>query len=113
MAATLPQNIPSASDPVICPVLSAHVPQEDLSNPPSYHCCCLVTKSCPTFATPWTAARQSSLSFPVSWSLLKLMSIELPYWTMSWVAGRPTNALSLGHVPPPVLSSVARVQSVG
>ena len=29
------------------------------------------------FATPWTAARQASLSFPVSWSLLKLMSIEL------------------------------------
>ena len=28
------------------------------------------------FATPWTAARQASLSFPVSRSLLKLMSIE-------------------------------------
>ena len=28
------------------------------------------------FATPWTAARQASLSFTVSWSLLKLMSIE-------------------------------------
>ena len=28
-------------------------------------------------ATPWTAARQASLSFTVSWSLLKLMSIEL------------------------------------
>ena len=27
------------------------------------------------FATPWTAAQQSSLSFSVSWSLLKLMSI--------------------------------------
>ena len=26
--------------------------------------------------TPWTAARQASLSFSVSWSLLKLMSIE-------------------------------------
>ena len=26
--------------------------------------------------TPWTAARQASLSFTVSWSLLKLMSIE-------------------------------------
>ena len=28
------------------------------------------------FATPWTTARQSSLSLTVSWSLLKLMSIE-------------------------------------
>ena len=29
------------------------------------------------FVTPRTAARQPSLSFTVSWSLLKLMSIEL------------------------------------
>ena len=29
------------------------------------------------FLTPWTAARQASLSFTISWSLLKLMSIEL------------------------------------
>ena len=28
------------------------------------------------FATPWTAAWQASLSFTVSWSLLKLMLIE-------------------------------------
>ena len=28
------------------------------------------------FATPWTAACQASLSFTMSWSLLKLMSIE-------------------------------------
>ena len=28
------------------------------------------------FATPWTAARQAFLSFPISQSLLKLMSIE-------------------------------------
>ena len=27
--------------------------------------------------TPWTAAHQASLSFTISWSLLKLMSIEL------------------------------------
>ena len=30
----------------------------------------------PLFATPWTAARQASLSITNSWSLLKLMSIE-------------------------------------
>jgi len=29
------------------------------------------------FATPWTAAHQASLSFTISQSLLKLMSIEL------------------------------------
>ena len=29
------------------------------------------------FATPWTAARQASLSFTISQSWLKLMSIEL------------------------------------
>ena len=28
-------------------------------------------------ATPWTAARQASLSFTISWSLLKFMSIAL------------------------------------
>ena len=37
--------------------------------------CCSVAKSY-LFATSWTAARQASLSFTVSWSLLKLMSIE-------------------------------------
>ena len=33
------------------------------------------------FATPWTAARQASLSLTIAWSLLKLMSIEsmMPY----------------------------------
>ena len=29
------------------------------------------------FESPWTAAHQASLSFTISWSLLKLMSIEL------------------------------------
>ena len=28
------------------------------------------------FVTPWTAAHQASVSFTISWSLLKLMSIE-------------------------------------
>ena len=28
------------------------------------------------FATPWMAAHQASLSFTISWSLLKLMSVE-------------------------------------
>ena len=38
------------------------------------------------FATPWTATCQASLSFTISWSLLKLMSIE---WMM------PSNHLIL------------------
>ena len=29
------------------------------------------------FVTPWTTIHQASLSFPISWSLLKLLSIEL------------------------------------
>ena len=29
-----------------------------------------------SFVTSWTAARQASLSFTISWSLLKLMSVE-------------------------------------
>ena len=39
-------------------------------------CCCLVTQSCPTLATPWTAASQASLSITNSQILLQLMSIE-------------------------------------
>ena len=40
------------------------------------------------FATPWTATRQASLSFTISRSLLKLMSIELVM---------PSNHLILCH----------------
>ena len=49
--------------------------------PPSYspypnsRGCCSVTQSC-LFVTPWTAARQASLSFTISRSLLQLISIE-------------------------------------
>ena len=37
---------------------------------------CLVTSHVRIFATPWTAQCQASLSFTISCSLLKLMSIE-------------------------------------
>ena len=37
---------------------------------------CLVTHLLRIFAIPWTAARQASLSFTISWSLLKLMSTD-------------------------------------
>ena len=46
-------------------------------------------------ATPWTTAHQASLSFTISWSLLKLMSIE---------SAMPSNHLILCH--PLLLPSV-------
>ena len=51
-------------------------------------------------ATPWTAARQASLSFTNSWSLLKLMSIE---------SVMPSNHLILCHpllLPPSIFPSI-------
>ena len=39
-------------------------------------CCCLVTKSCPTICNPRAAARQASLSFTISWSLIKRMLVK-------------------------------------
>ena len=39
-------------------------------------CFCLITKSCLTPCDPCPATRQASLSFTVSWSLLRFMSIE-------------------------------------
>ena len=40
-------------------------------------CCCSVTSRVWLFVTPWTAARQASLSFTISQSLLKQMSSEM------------------------------------
>ena len=39
-------------------------------------CCCSVASHVWLFVTPWTAAYQASLSFTISQSLLKFMSIE-------------------------------------
>ena len=50
--------------------------------------CCSVVQSCPTLMITWTVAFLSSLSFTISWSLLKLMSIELVM---------PSNHLILCH----------------
>ena len=47
-------------------------------------------------ATPWTTARQASLSIIISWNLLKLMSIE---------SVMPSNHLILCH-PFPLLPSI-------
>ena len=54
----------------------------------------------PVFATPWTAACQASLSFTISQSLLKLMSIE---------SVMPSNHLTLCCpllLPPSIFSSI-------
>ena len=40
-------------------------------------CCCLVTQSCLTLCNPVDCRMQTSLSFTISWSLLRLVSIEL------------------------------------
>ena len=45
-------------------------------------------QSCPTLSHPWTAARQASLSFTNSQSLLRLLSIQLVM---------PSNHLILCH----------------
>ena len=47
------------------------------------------------FATPWTAARQGSLSFTISCSLLKLMSIESVMPSNHLVLCRPLLLLSI------------------
>ena len=56
------------------------------------------------FATPWTAARQDSLPITISWSFLKLMSIELVM---------PTNHLIFCHplLPLPSIFPSIRVFS--
>ena len=60
-------------------------------------CCCSVAKSrVQHFVTPWTAAHQASLSFTISYSLPKLMSIE---------SVMPSNHLILWH-PLPLLPSI-------
>ena len=47
------------------------------------------------FVTPWTIARQTSLSFTISWSLLKLMSIESVMPSNHFVLCRPLLLLPL------------------
>ena len=51
-------------------------------------CCCSVAQSCLTLYDPRDVAHQASLSFTISWSSLKLMSIE---------SVRPANPLILCH----------------
>ena len=52
------------------------------------------------FATPWTAARQDSLSFTNSWSLLKVMSMESVMPSNHFILCRPL------LLPPSVFASI-------
>ena len=47
------------------------------------------------FATLWTAASQASMSFTISWSLLKLLSIELVMLPNCLILCRPLLLLSI------------------
>ena len=62
-------------------------------------CCCSVAQSYPTLCNLMDCSTPASLSFPISWSLLKLMSIELVM---------PSNHLILCHalLPPSVFPSI-------
>ena len=84
------------SPPGVAPWMAAAAPARVCF---SCCCCCSVAQPCLTlcdpmdcngkdFVTPWTAACQASLSFTISWSLLKLMSVELVM---------PSNHLILCH----------------
>ena len=63
------------------------------------HCVSSVTQLSQTFATPWTAAHQASLSIINSWSLLKLMSIKsvMPsnHLILCWPLLSPSNFPSI------------------
>ena len=81
-----------------------HLNTTKSSNPPqemSFHLF-IVDQSLshiPPFVTPWTAARQASLSFTICWGLLKFMSTE---------SEMPCKHLILCHplLLPPILPSI-------
>ena len=59
-----------------------------------------MAQSCPLSATPWTAARQASLSFTNSQSLLKFMSIKLVMPSIHLILCRPL------LLPPSIFPSI-------
>ena len=63
-------NVPHLQIALACKHSNTHTPAKWFSG------CCTIAHSYPTIYDPWTAALQDSLSFTITWSLLKLMSIE-------------------------------------
>ena len=57
--------------------------------------CCSVAQSVQLFVTPWTAGCQASLSLTISWSLLKLISIDLVMPSNNLIIYCPLLLLSL------------------
>ena len=62
-------------------------------------CCCSSSNHVRLFMTPWTAAHQTSLSFTISWSLLKFMSIESVMLSNYRILCHPLLLLSLQSFP--------------
>ena len=72
------QSCPTRCDPMVCslPGSSVHwIFQARVLEWGAIAFSCSVAKLAQLFATPGTAVHQASLSFTVSWSLLKLMSV--------------------------------------
>ena len=69
----LDQQVFSSTWSLMLTVFCHHCSWQELSQRP---CVVQSVSHVQLFAIPWTAARQASLSFFISWSLLKLMYIE-------------------------------------
>ena len=99
MPLSVPPQAELNSPTCFCHLLQTHSPQATSSlSVQSLSCVQL-------FATPWTAARQASLSFTNSWSLLKLMSIE---------SVMPSNHLILCHpllLPPSIFPNIRGISN--
>ena len=74
----LPQLSRPSPCPLLCTLCLPGLSRVDPEDPVQFSSVQFISvaQSCPTFATPWTAALQASLSITNSQSLLKLMSIE-------------------------------------
>ena len=82
----IPKMSASFQTPLSLPLASWHPNKQTVSSEDC--CCCSVTQSCLTLCNPMDYSTQASLSFTISWSLLKLTSIE---------SMMPSNHLALCH----------------
>ena len=82
------QSCPTLSDPMDCSPPGSSIHGILQARALEWGAIAFSTKSCQLFVTAWTTACQASLSFTISWSLLKFMSIELMM---------PSNHLILCH----------------